>query len=106
MLADPEDRADAINDFTCQSKLKVEELSDAMQFSWKKLKYGALFPLVGSGIQWATPTDSKLVWAGNALSFVGAAHAALTAIGGLNETQRKQPLAYIAHARRLAVWGH
>lgn len=106
LLPDPEDRADAISDFTHQSKLKIEELSDAMQFSWKKLMYGALFPLAGSGIQWATPTDSKLVWAGNALSFVGAAHAALSAIGGLNENQRIQPLAYIAHARRLAVRGH
>ncbi|MBA1362118.1 DUF6236 family protein [Burkholderia gladioli] len=102
-LTDPEDRADAISDFTRQSRLQVEELTDAMRFNWKKLVFGSLFPIAASGIQWASPADSKLAWTANALGFGAAVYAVLSASGGLNANQQQQPLAYVAHARRMAL---
>ncbi|CAB3799993.1 MULTISPECIES: DUF6236 family protein [Paraburkholderia] len=101
LLQDAEDRADAISDFVKQSKLQIDELSDAMRFNWKKLTFGALFPLAANGIQWATTSpDSPALWAGTALSFASAAYTALTSPGENSASLRKEPLAYIAHAHR------
>ncbi|MBN3808757.1 MULTISPECIES: hypothetical protein [Paraburkholderia] len=101
LLQDAEDRADAISDFVKQSKSQIDELSDAMRFNWKQITFGALFPLAGNGIQWATTSpDSPALWAGTALSFASAAYVALTSSGLGRADLRDKPLAYIAHARR------
>ncbi|PVX82418.1 DUF6236 family protein [Paraburkholderia unamae] len=99
-LPDPEDRADATLAFINDCQLQVDELRDAMRFSWKRLVFGALAPLSGTGMQWAsTPPDTVMAFSGGAVSFAGAVYAAFSSIGGLSDVQKKQPLAYIAHAR-------
>jgi hypothetical protein len=101
MLLDPEDRADATQDFVNDCRLHVEELCEAMRFSWKTLAFGTLVPLAGSGLQWAsTAPESRMAFAGTALSFTAAVFAAFSSIGGLNDIQSRQPLAYIAYARK------
>ncbi|WGS49702.1 hypothetical protein LFL96_18450 [Paraburkholderia sp. D15] len=101
MLPDADDRVDAVRAFVSESQLQVDELCDAMRFSWKKLAFSALIPLTGSGLQWtATPADNPAAFAGTGLSFLGAVYGALSSIGGLNDIQRRRPLAYVAHAHR------
>lgn len=101
LLKDPEDREDATRDFVNDAQLQIDELCDAMRFSWKKLAFGTLAPLVGAGIQWVvTPPDTMMAYAGGGISFLGAIHAAFASIGGLNDIQKRQPLAYIAYARK------
>lgn len=100
LLPDPEDRVDAICDFGNECRVRVDELCDAMRFSWKTLTFGTLTPLIGGGLALAsTAHDERMAYAGAAVSFVGAAYQALSSVRGLSPAQAQQPLAYVAHAR-------
>ena len=100
MLPDPEDRLDAVRDFANECRVRIDELCDAMRFSWKKLNFGTLTPLIGSGLLLvSTAHGERVAYAGAALSFAGAAYQALSSVRGLTPAQAQQPLAYVAHAR-------
>ncbi|MFQ1645185.1 hypothetical protein ACK39F_08365 [Aeromonas veronii] len=100
ILPNVNDRLNLTKQFIFECMDDVNEITEAMKPTWKKITLGSIAPLFGAGFTLeATNTNDELAYAGAALSFAAAAYQAISSIRGSRVNQLKKPLAYIAHAR-------
>jgi len=94
------DRLNSTEQFISDCMEDVNEITDAMKPTWKKVTLGSLTPLFGAGFTLkATSANDELAYAGAAFTFAATAYQAISSIRGNRDNQLRKPLAYIAHAR-------
>lgn len=99
-VPDAEQRLTLTENFLHECSLEVAEIEAAMKPTFGQVTFASLVPLFGSGLTLrTTDTGNELAYAGAALSFVGAAYAAIASIRGNRQHAEARPLAYIARAR-------
>jgi hypothetical protein len=101
-IADADERAQATRLFIQSCKTEADEIANVMRTPWKKVVFGSMMPLFGSGIALqSADLGNKILYAGAALSFAGAAYQAIATIQANRAQLLRRPLAYVAHVRRI-----
>ena len=95
-----ESRITATESFIADCKYNIDEIADAMSPSWKKLIFGSLTPLYGTGLVLAGSVGSNdLALAGAGALFIESIYKAVSSIPDDNDRIFTRPMAYAAHAR-------
>lgn len=100
ILPTGDDRLNSTAQFISDCMDDVNEITEAMKPTWKKITLGSITPLFGAGFTWkATSINDELAYAGAAFTFAATAYQAISSVRGSRANQLRKPLAYIAHAR-------
>lgn len=100
ILPNADDRLNSTKQFIEECTNDINEITEAMKPTWKKITFGSITPLFGAGFTLhATNINDETAYAGAAFTFAATAYQAISSIRGNRINQLKKPLAYIAHAR-------
>lgn len=100
-MDDPGLREEANRLFIAGSRDEIDEITAAMRPAFGAVVFGAIAPLLGSGLLWHTgDREDPVMQAGAVLTIAGAAYQAIASVRNGRREAMNRPLAYLALARR------